>query len=440
MSFFRQAASVLATSMATIPLSVLGNVVVTRNLSPDDRGQFAVVSVLAGTLVLFSNMGWPLATLYRLKRMKSDPAEVMTASLAAMLALAVTVLFLGAGLEAAGFGDFGAVRADVLWLGLATVPFQLLFRLFCYAAKGIDRFYIRNWATFAQVALRLVGLALAWVLAPGSLDAALWGNLASVALVALASGAVVLRYTGLSRRVNRGEIRESLKFGLETTAQTLAGELHQQVDILLMGPLNVPGEQIALYSIAAGLIQQLRLVPDAIGLALFPKLTGSDDGEAVAFTTKVCRHSMFWVLLCSVGLGAIVPFAVPLLYGRPYLASLPAFYILLPAMGLLTVYRVIARYFVSRGRQRLNIATQLAALVVNAGLNVLVIPRFGIEGAAFASLVSYGLEAVAITIVFQRETGRSFAELFLFRRGDDWDVYQRRIDRLRARFLGGKRR
>jgi O-antigen/teichoic acid export membrane protein len=442
-SFFRQAASVLATSVATVPLSILANVVVTRNLDTTERGQFAVVTVLAGTLVLFSNLGWPLATIYRLKRLKSDPAEVMTASVTAMMVLAATVLVLGWGLQMAGLGDFGAVPAEILWLGLATVPFQLLVRLFTYAAKGIDRFDIRNWATFAAVGLRTAGLSLAWYLFPGDLAACLWINLAAAAGVALASGVAVLRQTGLSRRVNRREIRESLGFGLETTAQTLAGELHQQVDILLMGPLNVAPAQIALYSIAAGLIQQLRIVPDAIGLALFPKLTGSEDAAAVAFTYKVCRHSMLWVVLFSLGLGAIVPFLVPLLYGEAYSAALPAFYILLPAMGLLTVYRVVARYFISRGRQRLNIVTQLIALVVNVGLNFVLMPRYGIEGAAVSSLISYGLEAVIIAVVFLRETGGGARALLLFRldwfRGEDWAVYQRRIDGLRARFRGRTR-
>ena len=452
MSFFRQAASVLATSVATVPLSVLANVIVTRNLEPAARGQFAVVTVLAGTLVLFSNLGWPLATIYRLKRLKSDPAEVMTASVVATLTLAITVLFLGAGLEAVGFGDFGSVPAEVLWLGLATVPFQLLTRLFSYAAKGIDRFDIRNWTTFALASLRFAAIGLAWLFAPGSLNATLWGNLISVALVAAASGVAVLRQTGLSRRVNPTEIRESLKFGLETTAQTLAGELHQQVDILLMGPLAIPAAQIALYSIAAGLIQQIRLVPDAIALALFPRLTGSDDADAIAFTTKVCRHSLLWVLVCCAGLGLIVPFLVPFLYGAAYSEALPAFYILLPAMALLNLYRVVARYFISRGRPRVTIVTQLGALVINVALNLVLMPRFGIEGAAFSSLVSYGLEAAWITWVFMRETGRRPSELLVFRFfrpagrptdagptrsrgvGEDWAVYQRRIDAFRARW------
>jgi O-antigen/teichoic acid export membrane protein len=152
---------------------------------------------------------------------------------------------------------------------------------------------------------------------------------------------------------------------------------------------------------------------------------------------------MLWVVLFSLGLGAIVPFLVPLLYGEAYSAALPAFYILLPAMGLLTVYRVVARYFISRGRQRLNIVTQLIALVVNVGLNFVLMPRYGIEGAAVSSLISYGLEAVIIAVVFLRETGGGARALLLFRldwfRGEDWAVYQRRIDGLRARFRGRTR-
>ncbi len=270
---------------------------------------------------------------------------------------------------------------EVLWLGLATVPFQLLNRLFSYAAKGVDRFDIRNWATIGQTALRLLALGLAWLLAPGDPERHALGEPDQRGgRGRSARGTPLLRHTGLARRVNLTEIRASLKFGLETTAQTLAGDLHQQVDILIMGPMHVPGEQIALYSIAAGLIQQLRLVPDSIALALFPKLSGSNDTEAVAFTTRVCRHSTLWVLVCSVGLGAIVPFGVPLLYGDAYSASLPSFFILLPAMALLTVYRVVVRYFISRDRQRLSIVTQLAALVVNVGLNLVLMPGTASRG------------------------------------------------------------
>jgi O-antigen/teichoic acid export membrane protein len=386
-------------------------------------------------MVLVANLGWPIAALYRLKRLKSDPAEVMTASLAATVALGLLSLGVGVALSAAGWGDFGAVPAAALWLGLAAVPFQLLARLFSYVARGIDRLDIRNWSNFGQVAVRLVGLALAWALFPGDLQASLAALVIGGALVTILAGQAVLRQTGLSRRVNRAEIRESQKFGLETTAQTLAGDLHSQMDILMMGPLGLAGEQIALYAIAVGLISQLRLVPDAISVALFPRLAEEDDRAAAATTVRVCRHSMLWVVISAAGMAVIVPFLVPLLFGRSYSASLPSFFLLLPAMAMLMAYRIVARYFISRGRARVATITQLVALAVNIALNLVAIPRWGIPGAAVASVVSYGLEALIITIVFVRETGTRPLEMFVFRPGVDWPVYQRRLERLRIRFL-----
>ena len=428
MNFFREAATILATSIATIPLSLAANVIVTRNLTADGRGQFAVVSVLAGTLVMFANMGWPQATIYRLKRMRSDPAEVVTAGLLGSVTLALLFVALGAGLAALGFGDFGAVPASALWLGLATVPFQLIQRLFSFAARGIDRFDIRNWSVFATAGLRPVFLGGAWLLFPGDLPASLWANLIAVGIVAVVTAGAVLKQTGLVRRVNPEEIRESLKFGMATTAQNLAGELHQQVDILLMGPLGTPAAEIGVYAIAVGLIQQLRHVPDSIGMALFPRLTQRDEDKAADFTVRVSRHSTLWVLATSLGMGVVAPLLVPILYGRRYLDALPAFYILLPAMAALMTFRVMARYFISRGRQQLNIVTQLAALVLNVGLNLYAIPHWGIAGAAFASVVSYAFEAVVVSVAFFRETGRGAREAFVFRWSEDWPVYQRRID------------
>ena len=102
-------------------------------------------------------------------------------------------------------------------------------------------------------------------------------------------------------------------------------------------------------------------------------------------------------------------------------------------MAVYTVYRVLARYFVALGRQRVNIATQALAVTVNIALNLVLIPQHGVVGAAIASLVSYSLEAVLIAVSFMRASGQGFRETFVFSWSIDSPPYLRRLRALRDR-------
>ena len=85
-------------------------------------------------------------------------------------------------------------------------------------------------------------------------------------------------------------------------------------------------------------------------------------------------------------------------------------------------------------RQAVNIVVQTTALTVNVVLNLLLIPRYGVVGAAVASSATYLLVGTMIAIVFIRHSGRGLVELLLPRRSD-LDAYTSRAARLLRRVL-----
>jgi O-antigen/teichoic acid export membrane protein len=54
------------------------------------------------------------------------------------------------------------------------------------------------------------------------------------------------------------------------------------------------------------------------------------------------------------------------------------------------------------GKQNICALLYAGALVANVGLNVLLIPRFGIEGAAVATATAMGVEAVLLHLAVRR--------------------------------------
>jgi O-antigen/teichoic acid export membrane protein len=168
--------------------------------------------------------------------------------------------------------------------------------------------------------------------------------------------------------------------------------------------------QVGLYAIAANLTNMILRVPDATGTVLFPRLVASTELEAHAATARVCRHTIFVATLVGLGFLVAGPVAIPLLYGAPFAGAVRPMLILLPGVVVMSLYMILSRNFTSRARQEVNIVAALSALAVNVLLNVMLIPRWGIGGAAFAHTLSYGTAALVLLVVFVRESGRSPAE------------------------------
>jgi O-antigen/teichoic acid export membrane protein len=118
---------------------------------------------------------------------------------------------------------------------------------------------------------------------------------------------------------------------------------------------------------------------------------------------------------------AILPLgvvAIPLLFGREYEGAVGSFLVLTPGMAALALSRVLSRYFAAVHRQRALLVLRAASLAANVLLNLVLIPRHGIVGAALASLLSYGVEALGIAWLFLADSKRSAREVFLPRAAD----------------------
>lgn len=440
MNFFRNAFFQLATAVAGVPLALVTSIVLARYLSVADRGTLALLTAFAGMVAIVSLLGWPSASIYRLRSARSAPRKVAGTGLWATLVISLVVIAVCVAFRVQLTERFfQGVPPSLYYAMLLLVPFQLGGLIFSGVARGIDRFSVQNLYRVGHSAGNLAAAVLVLVLWSGALREIL------VALVIVQIVSTVwlvlniLRQTGLAWKVDMAETGASLRFGLKSYAVSLTGQIHERIDLFMLAFFLADPEEVAYYAVAYGVLQRVQLVPDAIGTALFPKLAGLDRREAGRFASHVSRHSVLWVALTVVLLGTAGPFLVPLVYGAQYLPSVRPFLILLPGVAAVTVYRILARYFLALGRQEINVATQVVSAIVNVLLNTWLIPRHGIVGAAIASLISYSLEALLITIAFIRVSGRRVGETFVFRRGD-LRPYVERYARLKTRLVKSLRR
>lgn len=433
MSFARNAVGVLFTSAVGIPVGLAVGIVLARFLSPEDRGLYAVATSFAGLAVIFGQLGWNMASIVRLRRASIDPAVVASNGTVLMLTVGLAIfaaLALFQPLVSRELLD--DAPPIIFFLAIATIPVRLLTTSFAAIARGIGRFGINNVFRFLGGFLPLPCFILVLVVYDGGLAQVFAIALAIQVFLALGEMVAVLRHTGIAWRVDRSEIRESLRFGSKSYAMSLAGHVHQRVDIFMIAYLLADPAQVAFYAIAFGLVRRLRFVPESIAVAAFPELSSLSPSAAASFVCKLSRQATVGivpvlVVAAVVGVLAIVP-----VYGSPYQASVAPFLVLLGSFPGLAVWATVARFYIATDRQKVTIGVQVAGIVTNVVLNLLLIPQIGILGAAVGSLVAHTLEGVLLTTAFVRHTGRSFRELFLFTRADI-DPYRRRLEKLFSR-------
>jgi O-antigen/teichoic acid export membrane protein len=112
---------------------------------------------------------------------------------------------------------------------------------------------------------------------------------------------------------------------------------------------------------------------------------------------------------------AAVPFSflLPLVYGAAFSGATKLLLILLPGVYLIGLQSVLVQHFNAIGVPRAIPLYWVATLAVNLILVFALVPRFGAQGAAIASTVSYALIFALVARRFHNSTKRSFSEVFV---------------------------
>jgi len=224
----------------------------------------------------------------------------------------------------------------------------------------------------------------------------------------LALGAIIYRFRDeitsykRSSKVRSQYLSESLKYGLKAHIGNLITFLNYRIDVYLLGAL-AGTYAVGIYAVTVPITEAIWLVSNAASAVLFPlvaKLQENNTSNNV--TPLICR----WVLLATVLAALLVVVAsdlvIRLFFGSAFAESGRVLLWLLPGVVLWAIARVLCNDIAGRGRPEINLFISLGALAVNIIANLVLIPKFGVNGAAIASSISYSLLTVTVVLVYSR--------------------------------------
>jgi O-antigen/teichoic acid export membrane protein len=169
------------------------------------------------------------------------------------------------------------------------------------------------------------------------------------------------------------------------------------LDVLLVGALRSTSEA-GVYAAASKLAMVGTLATEAVRIAIAPQISGLLARREHARAEGVYQVATWWIMtLCWPLYLTLVVFGTVVLrvFGPEFVAGGTALLVLSLAMLVDLATGNVTVMLLMGGKSSWNLLNTLGALVLNVGLNLLLLPRIGIAGAALAWAASILFENVA---------------------------------------------
>lgn len=370
-----------------------------RLAGPRALGLVALASTAAGLGLLPALGGLDMWTAVEgAKRRGAAGAEALRA--VAVSAPLTAIAFVATGVLLGG--DAALVLSGAGLLVVVSAPARVIRGGFA----GAGRLRVTGWAGLAEAVVTLGG-------AIGGLTAG-WGAPAAIGALVAGRGAALAVSIVLYRRFLAGDgPREPLR----SRRQVVRSSLHlavlrpmtvglQRADTFVLAAL-AGAASVGLYGAATNITLSVPLVALAVSEAALPRLCrpGERDGAARGL---VLLNALLGIA-AAIAVVASAPFALRVLYGDAFGASVTALRILALSLPLVFVNAALAIVLLANDRVRRRLTALGAAVGVNVAANVALVPALGIAGACWSTVVSEAVLTLALAAGLVR--GRAAADL-----------------------------
>ena len=437
MSFVHKVSLTFFTLMLLVLIGIVTSIIFARAIGPEGKGILALAIMAAALVFNVTNMGVGTGSGYFLGRRKV-PLEQIAGT---WLSLSV-VIGISATAAALLLAPYIAPRllpsVPVLFvsLSLGSIPFLILLYNYQSLFKANDDFRRFNALELVQPVVNAVLFVVLIFLFPGHrIASAVVAYLVSNAVAGITAVVLIARVTRLRFRWSPGLVRAAFSFGVQGYMANFLSFLNLRVDLLLVN-LYLEPVHVGYYSIAVMIVEKMWYVPDALAVVLYPRVAHGSEEAANRDTAKISRQTVLIVSAGCIGVLVFGRFLVELFYSARFLPAVTPMFVLLPGILTAGLARVIASDLLARGHPRINMWAGLVALVSNVALNIVLIPRIGLSGAALATTISYSIHAFVLLVAFERITAVPLRAI-LIPGGEDFRILLRGIRTLLSRSGGG---
>jgi len=391
--------SILSGSIGVTAVSIVLTPILVRVLGVSGYGSYAaVLSIIAILSILFNagifdatrkfisedsnNRGWASNVFAYYLRLSTVVVALGVISL-------LLITFLGLPEELFGEGFTG-----YFYLILLVLVFKQMYQVFRSGLMGLGFEHYTESLHFArQVLFGLLAIPLAvWIGVDGALLAyAIAYGAAGVVLVVILNKYINLKYIcDLSKE--KLPTNKLLGYNLMSMILILFIYSLYHIDIILI-QYFLDNESTGYYRAALTVAEFMWFVPLALQTVLLHSTSElwskNKMDEITNLTSNAVQFALFLTIIMGVGVIVLARPFINIYFGPEFATAIVPLYILIPGTIGFAIARPILAVSQSSGQLRLLILVTGIASVINILLNIALVPRYNIIGAAVATSIGY---------------------------------------------------
>ena len=405
--YFLNTSWMISERLVRIVVAFLVGVYVARYLGPE---RFGLISYALSFIALFSavaTLGLDQIVIRKLVENEETKTKILgtafTLKIAGSLAL-LSVIFIS--VQLISTDNYTKFLITILALGIFFQSFNVID--FYFESLVIAKF--SSWAKFgAMFASSMLKLWLIHIHA-----SLLWFAWAFVFENAILAVLLVIFYTTKKSKIHWWRFEKKLAFKFlhdswPLIISSLAIMVYMRIDQVMIKAI-LDNKSVGNYAVAVKLSEAFYFIPLAISSSLFPaiiKLKQENNRLYLAGLQKL-YDLMTWLGI-SIALPTTI-FAdhiVRFLFGQNYLPAADVLKIHIWACVFVFLGIACGKWFIAENLQKYSLYRTLSGAILNIILNLVLIPIFGIRGAAFSTVVSY-FSAAYLSMAFFKHSRKNF--------------------------------
>ena len=365
---------------------------------------FAITSLLGVT-----NLGIPGATIKYVAEFKDDKNRLYQAVstsfvISIILGIVTAVaLFITADIITGIFNM--PSLTPLLKLFLLTIPFSYMVESIIATLNGLREMKLVSFLNVTSKSLNF-GLVLIPIILGYGIKGAVIGIIIATIIYAFIA---LFFFSNFIFHLTFSKFRETAKkllhFGIQTVISGIVSIMLYRIDVLMIGYFMTSTE-VGIYSVAIGIARMIWIIPQSINTVSYPTFSyywgkGEHD-EVNKLFDRGLKYSACMLAPIGLGLAIFGKDAILLLYGTKFLPAVLPLQILLIGAVVRGVIMSIGTIWLSAGRPDMGYKLPLIGVGPNILLNYVLIPAYGIVGAAMATMLSFLLNASVSLLLINR--------------------------------------
>lgn len=207
--------------------------------------------------------------------------------------------------------------------------------------------------------------------------------------------------------------REMFSYGSAAQLANIIQTLNYRLSFYLLN-LFVGQKAVGVYSVALALCDVIWMMSKSISTVQLTRIANMDGMEqAHELTRKFLRFSVAGTVLFLVPAMMLPDKLYALVFGTEFSEVRKVIVLMGTGILIFSVNIILANHFAGTGRYQINLAASLVGLAVNAAANLLMIPVWGLAGAAIAASLTLAVITLYTWLRFRRETFLNWKDLLV---------------------------